>query len=254
MFINNNTQNQKLKVLNNENRNTQESYFKQDKENYYKQWEQNLNQRETQLEQKYKELKNYSKKLKIKSDELVKQKLELGEKIERYNRLLEQIIQVQLSERQVNRAGSLTPNTSKTRINKSGINECQQRVANLLQKIRHTSKTNLKTQQFSYFGNNSDYEEILFSKRQNHSNSFTGIMNVSAQDQINQQHQQQQQQQLQQLQNETQQQEDRNQKETLLCCENDLLNHQTQLQQMEKNQKHFYSKVYEEMNKLKQQL
>ncbi|CAK73360.1 unnamed protein product (macronuclear) [Paramecium tetraurelia] len=248
MFNNNNAQSQRLKVLNNENRNTQEGYFKQDKENYYKQWEQNLNQRESQLEQKYKELKNYSKKLKVKSDEIVKQKLELGEKIERYNRLLEQIIQVQFSERQVNRAGSLTPNTSKTRINKSGINECQQRVANLLQKIRHTSKTNLKTQQFSYFGNNSDYEEILFSKRQNHSTSFTGIMNVSAQDQTNQQHQQQQ------LQNETQQQEDKNQKQSMLSCENELLNHQTQLQQMEQNQKHFYSKVYEEMNKLKQQL
>ncbi|CAD8150891.1 unnamed protein product [Paramecium octaurelia] len=248
MFNNNNAQSQRLKVLNNENRNTQESYFKQDKENYYKQWELNLNQRESQLEQKYKELKNYSKKLKIKSDEIVKQKLELGEKIERYNRLLEQIIQVQFSERQGNRAGSLTPNTSKTRINKSGINECQQRVANLLQKIRHTSKTNLKTQQFSYFGNNSDYEEILFSKRQNHSTSFTGIMNVSAQDQTNQQHQQQQ------LQNETQLQEDKNQKQSMLSCENELLNHQTQLQQMEKNQKHFYSKVYEEMNKLKQQL
>ncbi|CAD8067819.1 unnamed protein product [Paramecium sonneborni] len=249
MFNNNNTSNQKLKVSNNENRNTQESYFKQDKENYYHQWEQKLKQRETQLEQKYKELKNYSKKLKMKSDELVKQKLELGEKIEKYNRLLEQIIQAQISERQMNRVGLLTPNTSKTRTNKSGINECQQRVANLLQKIRHTSKTNLKTQQYSYFGNNSDYEEILFSKRQNHSTSFTGIMNISSQDQINQQQQQQQQ-----KQNEIQVQGEQKQKQSLVSCENELVNHQLQLQQMETNQKHFYSKVYEEMNKLKQQL
>ncbi|CAD8063892.1 unnamed protein product [Paramecium sonneborni] len=249
MFINNNANNQKLKVQNNENRNTQESYFKQDKENYYNQWEQKLKQREFQLEQKYRELKNYSKKLKIKSDELVKQKLELGEKIEKYNRLLEQIIQAQISERQTNRVDQLTPNTSKTRINKSGINQCQQRVADLLQKIRHTSKTNLKTQQYSYFGNNSDYEEILFSKRQNHSTSFTGIMNISSQDQMNQQQQQQQQ-----KQNEIQPKEEINQKQSLLCCENELMNHQLQLQQMETNQKHFYSKVYEEMNKLKQQL
>ncbi|CAD8050981.1 unnamed protein product [Paramecium primaurelia] len=250
MLINNNTLNQKIKVTNNQNKNNQESYFKQDKENYYNQWELKLKQRETQLEQKYKELKNYSKKLKIKSDELLKQKLELGDKIEKYNRLLEQIIQVQMTDRQINRTGSLTPNNNKIRTNKIGINECQQRVANLLQKIRHTSKTNLKTQQYSYFGNNSDYEEILFSKRQNHSTSFTGIMNLSAQDQINQQQQQLQQQ----KQYEIQQQEEINQKSSLLCCDNELINHQFQLQQMETNQKQFYSKVYEEMNKLKQQL
>ncbi|CAK65857.1 unnamed protein product (macronuclear) [Paramecium tetraurelia] len=249
MLINNTTVNQKFKVSNNENRNTQESYFKQDKENYYNQWELKLKQRETQLEQKYKELKNFSRKLKIKSDELVQQKLELGEKIEKYNRLLEQIIQAQMSERQVSRNASLTPNNNIIKTNKIGINECQQRVANLLQKIRHTSKTNLKTQQYSYLGNNSDYEEILFSKRQNHSTSLTGIMNISAQDQINYQQQQQQQ-----KQNEIQQQEGINQKSCLLCCENELMNHEQQLQQMETSQRQFYSKVYEEMNKLRQQL
>ncbi|CAD8149662.1 unnamed protein product [Paramecium pentaurelia] len=243
MITNNYLTSKLLKKSNIENRQVNDNLSKNDKENYYKQWEESLKRKELLLESKHQELKIYSKNLQIQSEGLLKEKLDLGEKIEKYNRLLEQIIDQQTSDKQLKKSSSLTPQAY-INSNKNGINECKERVGNLLKNIRLTSKSHLKTQQGSYFSNRTEFEEILFSKRNNHSSSFTGIINLRNKEELISKQQQEQQ---------------RNSKENKErfshqnTTQDELINHQKSLQQLEDNQKYFYSKVYEELNKLKKQ-
>ncbi|CAK75511.1 unnamed protein product (macronuclear) [Paramecium tetraurelia] len=225
-----------------ENKQVGDNQNKKDKENYLKEWEESLKRKEHLLESKHQELKIYSKNLQIQTEGLLKDKLNLGEKIEKYNRLLEQIIDQQISDQQLPKSNSQTSQTYR-KPRKNGINECKERVGNLLKTIRLATKPCLKTQQGSYFSNRTEFEEILFSKRNNHSSSLTGIINLSNKEELISKQQQEQQ---------------RNSKDTKerfsqqYATQDELINHQKSLQQLEENQKYFYSKVYEELNKLKQ--
>ncbi|CAD8155290.1 unnamed protein product [Paramecium octaurelia] len=241
MLANNKLSNKLFRESDIENRQVGDNQSKKDKENYLKEWEESLKRKEHLLESKHQELKIYSKNLQMQSKGLLKEKLNLGEKIEKYNRLLEQIIDQQTFDTQLTKSNSLTSQTYR-KSRKNGINECKERIGNLLKTIRLETKPYLKTQQGSYFSNKTEFEEILFSKRNNHSSSFTGIINLSNKEELvsKQQYEQQ-----------------RNSKDTKerfsqqYATQEELINHQKSLQQLEDNQKYFYSKVYEELNKLK---
>ncbi|KAM3134840.1 hypothetical protein pb186bvf_013009 [Paramecium bursaria] len=159
-------------VLNMQKKMKQQGKTVDDREKFLMLWEESLRKKESELEQKSKDLKMLSRSIKTQSEELVKQKLEISEKIEKYSKILEQIVNHSvpnlhnISNLSINKVH--TSKARSVRFNNS-INECQTRVYNLLQTIRNTSSASSKTPQQSYLHQN-EYEDILFSKR-NHGNT-----------------------------------------------------------------------------------